>query len=118
MSKWLSLSLNRKFTGLSVWLILFLCFDAVFWVLLLLRPVSHARLIMFDDLLQVLGPLLAVLLCLKRFQERRTNTSLFLGLGILAYVVGQSIWSYYELIAQQPPFPSFADLAFLASYPL
>ena len=100
------------------WAVLFLCFDAVFWALLLLRPVGHAQLVALDDVLQGIGPLLAVLLCLLRLRRQWLGTSLFLGLGTLAYVGGQGIWSWYQLIAHQTPFPSSADLVFLASTPL
>ncbi|HEY6539398.1 MAG TPA: hypothetical protein VIZ18_00595, partial [Ktedonobacteraceae bacterium] len=98
--------------------ILFLCFDAVFWVLLVLRPVGHAQLVAFDDVLQCIGPLLAVPLCLVRLPRQWLGASLFLGLGTLAYVGGQGIWSWNQLIAHQTPFPSSSDLVSLASAPL
>ncbi len=110
--------LGRVLSTVRGWAVLFLCFDAVFWALLLLRPVGHAQLVALDDVLQCIGPLLAVPLCLVRLRRRWLGTSLFLGLGTLAYVGGQAIWSYYQLIAQQTPFPSLADLVFLASAPL
>jgi diguanylate cyclase (GGDEF)-like protein len=100
------------------WALLFLCFDGVFWALLLLHPVGHANLVAIDDVLQCIGPLLAVLLCLGRLRRRGLDASLFLGLGILAYIVGQAILSFNQLVTHQTSFPSPADLAFLASYPL
>ena len=51
-------------------------------------------------------------------RRRWLGTSLFLGLGTLAYVGGQGIWSWIQLIDHQAPFPSSADLVFLASAPL
>src|SRR6202165_1131663 len=110
--------LGRALPTVRGWAGLFLCFDAVFWALLLLRPVGHAQLVALDDVLQCIGPLLAVPLCLLRLRRQWRGTSLFLGLGTLAYVGGQGIWSYYQLIAHQTPFPSSADLVFLASAPL
>ena len=110
--------LGRALTTVWGWAVLFLCFDVVFWALLLLRPVGYAQLVALDDVLQCLGPLLAVPLCLGHVRRRKWGASLFLGLGILAYVVGQGIWSWNQLIAHQAPFPSSADLAFLACYPL
>ena len=109
---------GRALTTVRGWAILFLCFDAAFWALLLLRPVGPAELVALDDVLQCLGPLLAVPLCLAHFRRRWTGVSLFLGLGTLAYVVGQGIWSWNQVIAHQAPFPSSSDLAFLACYPL
>jgi diguanylate cyclase (GGDEF)-like protein len=104
------LSLRKTFI---VWTILFLAFDGIFWALLLLQPIGHARLVAVDDVLQCIGPLLAVLLCLGSLRRQRHKAALFLGLGTLAYVVGQSIWGYYELIIHQTPFPSIADIAYL-----
>jgi len=40
-----------------------------------------------------------------------------LGLGVLGFAVGQAIWTYYEEILHQPPFPSWADAGYLAAYP-
>ncbi|HEY5006065.1 MAG TPA: diguanylate cyclase, partial [Ktedonobacteraceae bacterium] len=111
-------TLRKPFTSIKGWALLFLCFDGAFWALLLLRPVGHAELVAFDDILQCIGPLLAVPLCMVRLQRRWMGASLFLGLSILAYVVGQGIWSFNQLIVHQTPFPSSADVAFLAGYPL
>jgi diguanylate cyclase len=108
----------RTLTAVKCWALVFLCFDGAFWTLLLLRPVGHAELVAVDDILQCIGPLLAVPLCMMRLRRWWLRASLFLGLGILAYVVGQGIWSFNQVIAHQTPFPSSADLVFLASYPL
>jgi len=110
--------LGRALTTIRGWAVLFLCFDAVFWALLLLRPVGHAQLVALDDVLQCIGPLLAVPLCLLRLPRQWLGASLFLGLGTLAYVGGQGIWSWNQLIAHQTSFPSSSDLVSLASAPL
>lgn len=39
-------------------------------------------------------------------------------LGTLSYAIGGFIWSYYEEVLHQAPFPSLADAAYLATYPL
>ncbi len=111
------LLLGKAFTPFKGWVVLFLCFDIAFWGFLL-HPVGHVELVAIDDVLQCIGPLLAVLLCLVRLRRGQMGPSLFLGLGILAYVVGQGIWGFNQLIAHQVSFPSLADLAFLADYPL
>ena len=41
-----------------------------------------------------------------------------LGLAFLAYWFGDIAWLYYENIAGDPPFPSGADIGYLAFYPL
>jgi PAS domain S-box-containing protein len=41
-----------------------------------------------------------------------------LGLGILSWVVGQAVFTYYEWVLRQPPpLPSLADLGYLSVYP-
>ena len=42
----------------------------------------------------------------------------FIGLGFAAYALGNLIWFYYGVTGQQIPFPSMADGAFLAFFPL
>ncbi len=41
-----------------------------------------------------------------------------IALGNLAVFMGDSLWLYYEVILGEPPFPSWADAAFLGYYPL
>ena len=41
-----------------------------------------------------------------------------LGMGILSYVLGQMLFTYYDLVLHQaPPFPSLADIGYLIEYP-
>jgi signal transduction histidine kinase len=42
----------------------------------------------------------------------------FLGLACLANFIGDLLWFHYEIILQANPFPSWADAAYLAFYPL
>jgi class 3 adenylate cyclase len=41
-----------------------------------------------------------------------------LGLALAAQTIGDSIWFYIEVILRQQPFPSIADIFFIAFYPL
>ncbi|MEK7324514.1 MAG: hypothetical protein AAB217_04575, partial [Chloroflexota bacterium] len=41
-----------------------------------------------------------------------------LGLGLLANFFGDLLWFYYEILLHSEPFPSWADLGYLAFYPL
>ncbi len=87
---------GRIFTTVRGWALLFLYFDVACWTLLLLKPVGHVELVALDDIFQCLGPLLDVPLCLgrlrpPRLRPPRLRTPLLLGLGLLAYVVGQGI---------------------------
>jgi diguanylate cyclase len=106
------------FTAVKGWALLFLCFNGAFWALLLLRPVGHAELVAIDDILQCIGPLLAVPLCVGRLRRQWLGPSLCLGLGILAYVMGQGMWAFNQLIAHQIPLPWYDDLAFLVDFSL
>jgi len=42
---------------------------------------------------------------------------LFLGLGLLLKTIGEFLFSYFLLFTNIPPFPSIADIFFLAAYP-
>jgi diguanylate cyclase (GGDEF)-like protein len=46
-------------------------------------------------------------------QWRRVWGINFLSLGLIGYGLGNAIWSYYELVLHQEPFPSWADAAYL-----
>jgi serine phosphatase RsbU (regulator of sigma subunit) len=82
------------------------------------------------------GPLLVLPLCFGGLLEwkRRRGASrmdsqpaamtgqrlapVLLGMGILSYVLGQMVFTYYDLVLHQaPPFPSFADIGYLIEYP-
>lgn len=97
------------------WIYVLIGFDSIFWIFLLLQPVKYDTLVVIDDILQCIGPLLAGMLCLA-YCRRHTIATYLVGLGILVFAIGQVIWSYQELLLNQAPFPSVADVAFLASY--
>jgi signal transduction histidine kinase/ActR/RegA family two-component response regulator len=41
-----------------------------------------------------------------------------LTLGMISHTIGDTIWTFYELIRHQPPFPSLADGPYLMQYPI
>ncbi len=100
---------------------------------LLVRPGSYSVFSAVDNIAQFLGPLLALLLFLHPCRARswsaggdggigdggadRRWAPLLLGLGVLGFAVGQAIWTYYQEVIHQPPFPSWADAGYLAAYP-
>jgi len=98
---------------------------------LTLRPAPYPVIQAVDNVAQFAGPLLALPLCWgglawpwRRGREGEGGASaasrwmpVLLGLGVLGYAVGQIIWTYYEEILHQPPFPSWADAGYLAAYP-
>src|SRR5215211_3501545 len=81
------------------------------------------------------GPLLVLPLCfggllewMRRGTSRMDNrpsamtgqrlAPVLLGMGILSYVLGQMLFTYYDLVLHQaPPFPSLADVGYLIEYP-
>src|SRR5215204_3176480 len=106
----------------------------VAWVLL--KSGSDRTLALVVNTAQFVGPLLALPLCfggLLRWKRRRgvsqpdvgpTVTGgqrwapVLLGMGIVSWVLGQAIFTYYEwTLRQPPPLPSLADVGFLSVYP-
>lgn len=73
------------------------------------------------DLSQTLIILLAAAVCLLISQLHQGANRLgwgFMGSGLLVWGMGNALWAYYELILNQQPFPSFADVGYLVAPPL
>jgi PAS domain S-box-containing protein len=112
---------------------LILLFNGLLVALVLLEPVDDATLALVVNTAQFVGPLLAVPLCfgglLRRMWGRGDSVGpaltrgqlwapVLLGLGILCWVLGQSIFTYYEwVLGRPPPLPSIADVGYLSVYP-
>jgi diguanylate cyclase (GGDEF)-like protein/putative nucleotidyltransferase with HDIG domain len=114
-----------------------LLFNGLLLSWLLVKPGGHDLTVAVDDILQVLGPLLTLPLCLvggrTGWRAWRGNAAgydehhgvrpgrhwapVLLGLGVLSFAVGQGIWAIYELVLHRPPFPSWADAGYLSAYP-
>jgi diguanylate cyclase (GGDEF)-like protein len=75
-----------------------------------------------DDLGELMAAAIAGMVCLwvgHRSQGRRRRPWFWLGGSALAWAAGQAVWSWYELIrGVTVPFPSLADVGFLAAVPL
>jgi signal transduction histidine kinase len=50
-------------------------------------------------------------------QGRARRPFLFLALGSLAWAAGQAVWTLYAAVGDEVPFPSFADVGYLAALP-
>ena len=106
----------------------------VAWVLL--EPGGDRTLALVVNTAQFVGPLLALPLCfggLLRWKWRRRVSQpdvgpivtrgqrwapVLLGMGIVSWVLGQAIFTYYEwALRQPPPLPSLADVGYLSVYP-
>jgi PAS domain S-box-containing protein len=107
----------------------------VAWVLL--RPGSDAMLALVVNAAEFVGPLLVLPLCfgglLWRMWGRGASQTdvgpaavtigwrwapVLLGLGIVSWVLGQMVFTFYEwVLGQPPPLPSLADVGYLSVYP-
>jgi PAS domain S-box-containing protein len=115
---------------------LILLFNGLLVALVLAKPLSDATLALVVNAAQFVGPLLALLLCFggllvrvwgrgaSRANEGQAVTRgqrwapVLLGLGILSWVLGQMIFTYYEwALGRPPPLPSIADVGYLSVYP-
>src|ERR687889_726043 len=121
---WRAAGLVLLFNGLLVGVVLF-------------KPLSDATLALVVNAAQFVGPLLVVPLCfggLLRWmwgpgtsqaplgpavtRGGRRWAPVLLGLGVLSWVLGQAIFTYYEwVLGQPPPLPSIADVGYLSVYP-
>src|ERR671913_1184988 len=115
---------------------LILLFNGLLVAVVLFKPVSDATLALVVNAAQFVGPLLVVPLCfgglLRWMWGRGTSQAplgsavtrgrrwapALLGLGIISWVFGKAIFTYYEwVLGQPPPLPSIADVGYLSVYP-
>jgi PAS domain S-box-containing protein len=115
---------------------LVLLFNGLLVAIVLFKPVSDATLALVVNTAQFVGPLLVLPLCfgglLRWMWGRGTSQApvgsaltkgqrwapVLLGVGILSWVLGQAIFTYYEwVLGQPPPLPSIADVGYLSVYP-
>jgi len=116
--------------------VMILLFNGLLVVWVLIKPGSDAMLALVVNSAQFVGPLLVVPLCfagLLRLVWRRGRSQtdvgpavtrgqrwapILLGLGILCWVFGQALFTFYEwVLGQPPPLPSIADVGYLSVYP-
>jgi signal transduction histidine kinase len=64
-----------------------------------------------------LGAIVAVVVGVRRYRPRAPYAWLLVAGGIVMLFVGDTIWAVYE-ISGRNPYPSSADIFYLASYPL
>src|SRR5215211_4729184 len=115
---------------------LILLFNGLLVAWVLLKPGSDRMLAAVINSAEFVGPLLALPLCfggLPRPMWRRGASQteagtavttgqrwapILLGLGIISWVLGQALFTYYEWVLRQPPpLPSLADIGYLSVYP-
>lgn len=75
----------------------------------------------FDDIGELLAAAAAALVCgvaSRRVSAGRAGWA-FLAASSFAWAIGETVWSYYDLVkGVEVPFPSLADVGFLAAVPL
>src|SRR5215208_1821174 len=116
---------------------LVLLFNGLLVAWVLLRPGSDAMLALVVNAVEFVCPLLVLPLCfgglLWRMWGRGDShtdvgpasvtigwrwASVLLGLGIVSWVLGQMVFTFYEwVLGQPPPLPSLADVGYLSVYP-
>lgn len=52
------------------------------------------------------------------FNSSKSLTLILLTIGIGCFLIGETLWTYYEYLMNTDPFPSLADVFYLAAYPL
>jgi signal transduction histidine kinase len=100
----------------------------------LVKPGTHRQFVIADDVGQALGWLLATLFCFVGFRKLwlgrlsihpnsfplihrvRTWVPIFIAIGIFCQLIGQVIYTYYD-VNGWPPFPSWADAGYLSTFP-
>ena len=115
---------------------LILLFNGLLVAWVLLKPGSDRLLAAVVNSAEFVGPLLALPLCfggLLRWKWQRGASGpdvepavtmgqrwapVLLGLGIISWVLGQGLFTYYEWVLHKPPpLPSLADVGYLSVYP-
>lgn len=111
----------------SFWysVLLFIVFNSLFLAWVLFRPGTRHVFVIGDDIGQAVGWLLGTFLCfvgVRGLWQRGNVTTaqrlvpVFLAAGIFCQFIGQLIYTYYD-IHNWPPFPSWADIAYLSTFP-
>ena len=93
----------------------------VWW--LIVKPGGDEALFWFSDTAYLIAPVAATVLLFLAAQhsvDRETRLAWrLLGGCILLWTVGETIWCFYNLVLDtEVPYPSVADAAYLAAYPL
>ena len=102
--------------GLLVYLVIFAA-----WQLVLSDRVEWAGTVNpLTSIVADIGLVALVIIVLRkaRIDGASRRAWIFILLASVATGLGNAIWAFYELVLHQEPFPSWADAAYLAFYPL
>lgn len=113
-----------KFGGSMAATIFAAIYMTIFMVVLWLVPGSKDFHKVFFNIFELIPPYYAgisLILHARSTRHRTRNTKLgwmLIGAGCLCFGIGESIWTYFELVLhQEAPFPGVADFAYIALYP-
>ena len=100
-----------------------LAFQVLYVCWTIAKPGGDEALLWFSDTAYLIPPAAATILLFlaaRRSVDRQTRLAWGLLAGcIFLWTVGETIWSVYEIgLDKEVPFPSVADVAYLAAYPL
>lgn len=75
----------------------------------------------FYDVMYIISPIIVASLCFiiaKTFWSQVLGWSYFaLGIAFIFYFLGETTWIYYEVVLQEYPYPSIADVFYFLKYP-
>jgi hypothetical protein len=104
---------------LAAWLFAAVTVVFLVWVSLSIGGAQTADAV--DDIGEMVAALVAAAACTAaaRMQRRHRAGWGFLAASSFAWACGEAVWSYYDLVrGVSVPFPSLADVGFLAAVPL
>jgi PAS domain S-box-containing protein len=123
--------LERDLWTKWVWL---LVFNGALVAWLLVRPAGATAVRLVCAAANIVAPLVGLAWCMPWWGLRRGRgadaahsspptgphawSAFAFGGGLALLAAAQCAWYYFELIRQQPPFPSWADVGYCCSYPL
>ena len=96
-------------------------YGAAFAALVLIHPMGERIFVATSDVAGIVPPMLAGLLAALagyRSGEHVRTGWWYIGAGCIAWGAGEAVWMVYEVILGQDPFPSVADVGYLAMLPL
>jgi hypothetical protein len=85
------------------------------------QPFEGRAFLAVTDIMGIIPPFIAGAFAIAAGQNSAHHTRAgwrLLGLGCLAWGAGDAVWTVYEVALQQNPFPSLADVGYLAMLPL
>lgn len=125
----------------SIWrrlrreILFILIFNGLFCAWILLKPCGPTLHKLVGNVAQAIGALLILPWCFCHCRKQSLQAAssepvrpadkastqwipILLGLGVLCFAVGQSVWTYYTFIyGEEAPTPSWADASYLLEYP-